>query len=122
MTIGIRDADLTLSQVLKMNMREVPSYYNSSVQYHTVVTSWMNNVWEKSNMPAYDKPARIHCKTGSLSARLVFETRAKCQDFVPKKEMMVSPTKLIVQISEVGVNKSLSFIARVLVCVGAPFS
>ena len=29
-------------------------------------------------------PIRIHCKTGSLSARLVFETRAKCQDFVAR--------------------------------------
>ena len=32
--------------------------------------------------PAFSKPTRIHCKTGSMSARFVFETRAKCQDFV----------------------------------------
>ena len=35
-------------------------------------------------MPAYSKPVRIHCKAGSVSARLVFETRAKCQDFVAR--------------------------------------
>ena len=29
-------------------------------------------------------PVRIHCKTGSLSARLVLETRSKCQDFVAR--------------------------------------
>ena len=35
-------------------------------------------------MPAYNKPVRIHCKAGSVSARLVFETRAKSQDFVAR--------------------------------------
>ena len=35
-----------------------------------------------TNAPSFNKPITIHCKTGSLSARLVFETRAKCQDFV----------------------------------------
>ena len=34
-------------------------------------------------MPTYNKPVRIHCIAGAPSARLVFETRAKCQDFVP---------------------------------------
>ena len=27
-------------------------------------------------------PARVRCKTGTTSARLVFSTRAKCQEFV----------------------------------------
>ena len=35
-------------------------------------------------MPAYNKPVRNHCKAGSVSVRLVFETRAKCQDFVDR--------------------------------------
>ena len=34
--------------------------------------------------PALIKPTTIHCKTGSMSARLVFETRAKCQDSVAR--------------------------------------
>ena len=35
-------------------------------------------------MPAYNKLVTIHCKAGSVSARLVFETRSKCQDFVAR--------------------------------------
>ena len=48
-------------------------------QYHTGITNWINNLWETSNIPACNK---LVCKTGSLSVRLVFETRAKCQDFM----------------------------------------
>ena len=81
--IGTRDTDLRPSQALRMNMCEVPSYFGSRVEhYHIGVLNWINSVCEKSNMPAYDKPVRIHCKTGSLSARRVFEIRAICQDFV----------------------------------------
>ena len=36
MTIEIRDVDLILSQALKMNMREVPSYYGSRVNNATL--------------------------------------------------------------------------------------
>ena len=35
-------------------------------------------------MPAYIKPVRIHCKASFVSVRLVFETRARCQDFVAR--------------------------------------
>ena len=47
----------------------------------------MNNLWEECNMPAFNKPVkpvRIHCKAGSVSVRLVLETRAKCQDFIAR--------------------------------------
>ena len=50
-------------------------------QYHTGVMNWINNLREESNTPACNKLAIVHCKAGSESARLVFETRAKCQDF-----------------------------------------
>ena len=50
-------------------------------QYLQGITMWINDLWAKSNMPAHNKPVIIHCKAGSVSARLVFETRAKCQDF-----------------------------------------
>ena len=53
-------------------------------QYHKGITKWIDNLWEESNMPAYNKPVRIHCKAGSVSVRLVFETRAKCQDFIAR--------------------------------------
>ena len=35
-------------------------------------------------MPACDKTVRLHCKAGSVSVSLVFETRAKCQDFIAR--------------------------------------
>ena len=44
-------------------------------QFHTGITNWINNLWESSNIPACNN---------SVSARLVFETRAKCQDFVAR--------------------------------------
>ena len=37
-----------------------------------------------ANVPTANMPVRIHCKTGTASARLVFETRTKCQDFVAR--------------------------------------
>ena len=53
-------------------------------QYHTGITNWINNLWEDTNIPVYNKPVRINCKAGSVPARLVLETRAKCQDFVAR--------------------------------------
>ena len=49
-------------------------------QYHTGITNWINNLWEKSNIPALNKPVRIHCKAGSVSARLVFDLVARYRD------------------------------------------
>ena len=46
-------------------------------QYLQGITMWIHVLWEKSNMPAHNKPVRIHCEAGSVSARFVFETRAK---------------------------------------------
>ena len=51
---------------------------------------------EESNKPTCNKFVRIHCKTGSLSVRLVFETRAKFQDFVARYKDDGIPSKLIV--------------------------
>ena len=53
-------------------------------QFHAGVSSCLNEFCASTNTPAINKPVRIHCKTGSLSARRVFETRAKCQDFVAR--------------------------------------
>ena len=55
-------------------------------QYHKGITKWINNIWEESNMPAFNKPVRNHCKAGSVSVRLVLETRAICQDFLARYE------------------------------------
>ena len=65
-------------------------------QYRKVVTKWINSLWEDSNMPAFNKPVRIHCKAGSVSVRLVFETRAKVKTLLLDTRMMVSPMKLTV--------------------------
>ena len=53
-------------------------------QYHAEVSVWLDRVWSTANIPAFNRPIRIHCKTGPLSAGLVFETRAKCQDSVAR--------------------------------------
>ena len=46
-------------------------------QYLKGITKWIDTLWEESNMLACNKPVRIHCKAGSVSVRLVFETRGK---------------------------------------------
>ena len=51
-------------------------------QYLKGITQWIDTLWEESDMFARNKLVRIHCKAGSVSVRLVFETRGKCQDFV----------------------------------------
>ena len=52
--------------------------------YHTGITDWINNLLGNVKHTAHKKPVRIHCEAGSVSARLVFEIRAKCQDFVAR--------------------------------------
>ena len=55
-----------------------------SEQIHAGVSTWLATFWATTNAPAFNKPTSIHCKTGSLSARLVFETRAECPDSVAR--------------------------------------
>ena len=55
-------------------------------QYLKGVTQWIDTLWDESGMLACNKPTRIHFKAGSVSIRLVFETRGKCQDFVVRFE------------------------------------
>ena len=55
-------------------------------QYHKGITKWINNLCEECDMPADSKHVAIHCKAGSMSVRLVFETRSKCQDFMARYE------------------------------------
>ena len=62
-------------------------------QYHIGITKWINTLWERSNIPADNKPVTIHCKAGSMSVRLVFETRTKCQykdDGIPSAKTTIS--------------------------------
>ena len=54
-------------------------------QYLKGITMWIGTLREECDMLACNKPVRFHCKAGSVSIRLVFETRSKCQDFVARK-------------------------------------
>ena len=38
--------------------------------------------WRKKTLDPTDQQERVHCKRGTKSARVVFTTRAKCDDFV----------------------------------------
>ena len=59
-------------------------------KYHAGVSTWSEK-FAAPTTPSFSKPTTIHCKTGSLSARLAFETRAKCQDCCGSvQRMMVS--------------------------------
>ena len=86
MTIETHDEDLILPQAQKMNNQEVPSYSDSLEQYLKGMTKWTDTLLDESNMQAWNKPVRIHCKAGSVSVRLVFETRGKCQDIIVRYE------------------------------------
>ena len=82
MTIGIRDADLIFPQLEDEHPRSAVLLRFPCEQYHKGATKWINNLSEDSSMLADNKPVTILCKAGSVSARLAFETGAKCQDFV----------------------------------------
>ena len=49
---------------------------------HTLRTD-PEEAWRNKEL-AFNKPVRIHCKAGSVSVRLVFESRSKCQDIVAR--------------------------------------
>ena len=85
-TTGTQDADLILSRTQMMKMLEVPSYFSfhACEQIHAGVSTWLDKFFATTNIPASNRPIRIHCKTCSLSARFVFETRAKCKYFVAR--------------------------------------
>ena len=51
-------------------------------KFHAGVSTWFDKFLATADIPAANRPIKIHCKTGSRSAQLVFETRAKCREFV----------------------------------------
>ena len=73
---GTQDADLILSRTQRMKMSEAPYYFSFPI--------WLEKVWATTNVPSFNRPIRNHCEIGSQSARLVFETRGNCQDFVAR--------------------------------------
>ena len=68
-------------------------------KYHIGITNWINTLCEKANILADNRPVTIHCKAGSTSVRLVFESRAKCQDFVVRFQDNGIPMRLTVPVA-----------------------
>ena len=76
-----------------MNNREVASYSEPLVSNISKgVAQWIETLWDESGMLACNKPTRIHCKAGSVSTSLVFETRGKCQYFVVRYMVVIQST------------------------------
>ena len=42
------------------------------------------HAWLQETLPPTDQPERVHCRRGTRSARIVFDTSAKCPDFVAR--------------------------------------
>ena len=47
-------------------------------QCHASMSAWL----KKKTLDPSDQPERVHCKRGTKSVRIVFKTRAKCQELV----------------------------------------
>ena len=69
-----------------MKMFEVPFYLFQfpCEQCYAGESVWLKKFLATTNMLTHSMPDRIHCKTVCTSARLVFETRVKCQDCVAR--------------------------------------
>ena len=94
-----RQLSASLPELIAKQVAFPPDSY--SKQELSVRTLWLDTKMMVSHTKlivheSFSKPTRIHCETVSLSARLVFETRAKCQDLWPGTRMMVSLTWSIV--------------------------
>ena len=75
MTTETQDEDLldTLSSPEDEQPRSTVLLRFPCEQYHKGIAKWIDNLREKSNMPACNKPVRIHCEASSVSVRPVFE-------------------------------------------------
>ena len=83
---------------------------------NTKITKCIDDLWEESNVSAFNKLERIHCKTCSMSVRLVFETRAKCQDFVARFNKFVAQfTKIMESPMQLTVPSAVSI--QLLQCI-----
>ena len=72
----------TFSNPDEENARSAVPLHFPCEQFFTGMSTWISKFLATTNMLAPNMPIKTHCKTGSKSACLVFETRAKCQDFV----------------------------------------
>ena len=82
-TTETQDADLILSQAQTMNMHEVPFCYTFRVNNTTLeCLLGSRSAGQRPTHQSSTSLLEFIAKTGSPSATLVFETRAKCHDFV----------------------------------------
>ena len=84
-TAGTQDADVILSQTQMMKMLEVP-FYCSSLVNNSMLAYLIGLISSLQRLTCPHPICRsgFIVKTGSASARLVFGTRATCQEFVAR--------------------------------------
>ena len=80
-TTGTQDVDLIPSPAQRMNMHEVLFCFDFHV--NNITQECPLGSKSSGQRPKHQLSTSLR-KTGSLPARLVFETRAKCQDFVAR--------------------------------------
>ena len=94
--IETRDVDLILSQALKMNMHEVPSYYGSRENNTTLrLTNWINSVRENPTCQLITNLSEFIAKQVPYQPGLYSKQEPKVRTLWPDIEM-VSLLKLIV--------------------------
>ena len=76
----IQDAGSTLTNVRMMRLHEAPFFYGFLV--NNAFLACTHGFFR--TLASTDQPVRVHCKRRTKSARIVFETRSKCQDFVAR--------------------------------------
>ena len=82
-TKGTQDVDLIRMPAQSMNMHEVPFCFDFHENNITLECLFLARK-DLGNAPDFNTPTRNRRKRSSLSARPVFETRAKCQDSVAR--------------------------------------
>ena len=97
MTTGIRDVDLILSQALRMNMHEVPSYYGSLVNNTTLELQSRSIIFGKNPICQLTiSLSRFIAKQVPRRSGLYLNHERNVTTLWPDVKMMVSPMKLIV--------------------------
>ena len=82
MTVEIRGVNLIRSQALMMNKHEVPSYYDARANNTTKGLRIGSIIFGKNPVCQHTTNlSEVIAKQVLCRVRLVFETRAKCQDF-----------------------------------------
>ena len=96
--------DLILSQVQRMNVHEVPLFFDFQVNSITLACPFGSK--SCCQRPTHQLSASLPELNAKqvLSARLVFEKRAKCQDFVARYKEDAFAPKLIASFYNTSTN------------------